>query len=168
MIPGVRSGVYPMLQTKPKEKPCANPACDNMFTPRFKSTERTCCYDCERAFQATKPKKENKHYTIPKFSKKRSKENKVYTGRRIVFLSKEENKFCKIKGPTCTILSTTIEHSMGRKGYANEEKRADGISLYLDEDYWLPACSCCNVELEDNPELSKKHQLSKIHGGKKI
>lgn len=149
------------------EKICANPSCSKRFKPRFKTTERTCSFECEIQFQKTKPQKDKKHYTIPRTSKKRSKEEKVYTAKRIVFLLKPENKICKINGSNCTVKATTIEHSMGRIGYADENKREKNISLYLDTDFWVPACLNCNLELENNPELSKKHQFSKIHGDKK-
>lgn len=152
-----------MIKVKPKK--CSNPDCDNMFTPRFKTTEKYCSYKCHTA-ELKKPKTKKK--PIPKMSKKRSKESRVYSGRRIVFLSKDENKFCKIRGTDCTIHATTIEHSRKRIGYADEEKRFKGISLYLDEDYWIPACLNCNLELENNTELSRKHQISNIHGGKKF
>jgi hypothetical protein len=142
------------MEVKPKK--CANVDCDNVFTPKYRTTERTCCYACEKAYQDSKPQKEQKHYKIPRVSKKRSKEEKIYTARRIVFLSKPENKLCRINGTNCTSLATTIEHSAGR-----------GIN-YLNEETWKPACSNCNIELENNSELSKEHQVSKIHGGKKI
>ncbi len=161
-----------LIMIKAKERPCENPECQKMFVPKYRSTEKHCSSSCfykmekEKQQDPEKPKKKKKQ--IPKMSKKRSKESRVYSGRRIVFLSKDENKLCKIRGTDCTIHATTIEHSMGRKGFADEQKRFDNVSLYLDEDYWKPACSNCNTELENNSELSKKHQLSKIHGGKKI
>ena len=56
---------------------------------------------------------------------------------------------------------------MGRVGYADDWARDNKISLYLDIRFWKPCCLAHNLELENNPELSKKYQLSKIHGGKK-
>ena len=144
-----------------------------MFKPRFRTTEKHCSYKCATACAKSKPSKPKtftnlKRTPVRKVSKKRAKENPIYTKKRKAFLSRPENKICKINGSDCTIKATTIEHTRGRKGFADDKKRAEGISLYLDEDYWLPACNNCNCELENNSELSKKHQLSKIHGGKKI
>jgi len=104
---------------------------------------------------------------IEPMGEKRTIEKMQYDVDRLVYLAKPENKLCRIKGTNCTVKATTIEHTMGRKGYADENKRAAGITLYLDKDYWLPACCSCNTELENNPELSIKFQLSKIHGGTK-
>ena len=56
---------------------------------------------------------------------------------------------------------------MGRKGFADQWAKDNNISLYLDERFWKPCCLAHNLELENNPELSKKYQLSKIHHGKK-
>lgn len=56
---------------------------------------------------------------------------------------------------------------MGRIGYADDWAIENGITLFLDVRFWKPCCLEHNLELENNPELSKQYQLSKIHGGKK-
>lgn len=94
---------------------------------------------------------------------------KQYGVNRKVYLAKAENKSCKILSDKCTLKATTIEHTRGRgllfvDIYAAE----NNIPLTLDQRFWLPSCLNCNLELENNGELSKKHQLSKIHGGKKF
>jgi len=89
---------------------------------------------------------------IKKVSKKRNLENKEYTKLRRRFLA--ENTTCFIEG--CNKIADTIEHTQGRgKNYLNVET-------------WKPCCLEHNLELETNSELSKKYQLSKLHGGKKI
>ena len=125
-----------------------------------------CSYECKKKENDSKPKKSKKSNFINPYSAKRTKENKIYTARRIVFLA--HNKDCVIKGTDCTILANTVEHSAGKKGYYDDWARDNNISLYLDERFWKAACNNCNLELENNSELSKKHQLSKIHGGKKL
>lgn len=92
---------------------------------------------------------------IPKVSQKRKIENLKYTAQRIVFLGKPENQICFIEG--CNKKADTIEHRSGRWG-----------KNFLDESTWAGCCSAHNIELENNPELAKKYQLSKIHGGKKL
>ena len=77
-----------------------------------------------------------------------------------------ENKKCFIEG--CNSEANTIEHIMGRKGFADEYARENNISLYLDKRFWKPCCLKHNLELENNPELSKKYQLSKISGKPKL
>jgi hypothetical protein len=57
---------------------------------------------------------------------------------------------------------------MGRKGYADEWARENKIWLINDERFFEPCCWKHNGELENNPELSREYQLSKIHGGKKM
>lgn len=130
----------------------------------YKTTDKH-CQKC--AIEIAKSKATKPRQPINRISKKRAAEKPQYDKERIDFLALPENKYCKIQGPTCTNIATTIEHTRGRNGYADEEKRILEITLYLDKDFWLPACCNCNLELENNPELSRQFQLSKIHGGKK-
>ena len=103
---------------------------------------------------------------IAKFSDKRKVENLKYLAQRIVYLGKKENKICFID--ECRKEATTIEHSAGRIGFYDDWARDNNVSLYLDQRFWKPCCHAHNLELENNPELSKEYQLSKIHGGKKL
>jgi len=145
-------------------KICANPECNNEFK-LYKTTDKFCSSKCKRDCDSNKPEKEKKVYVIPAFSKKRKVENAKYLADRIIYLGKPENKVCFING--CNKRADTVEHTRGRKGYADEEARANGISLLLDQRFWKPCCNGHNLELENNSELSKEYQLSKIHGGKK-
>ena len=91
---------------------------------------------------------------INKVSKKRTIENLKYKVLRIEFLGKEENKICFIDG--CNKQSNSIEHLAGRWG-----------TNFLDVNTWAGCCIEHNLELENNPELSKKCQFSKITGKRK-
>lgn len=119
-------------------------------------------------FRSTKWKKsESKEKKpIPKFSKKREKENREYTIKRLQFLAQPENLRCFIDG--CNKRADTIEHTMGRKGFADDWARENNVSLLLDVRFWKPCCNYHNLELERNPELSQKYQLSKITGKAKL
>ena len=103
---------------------------------------------------------------INKQSKKRAVDQLQYSADRLIFLAKEENKTCFIEG--CNRLANSIEHIRGRIGYADDYARDNNISLFLDERFWKPCCIEHNLELENNPELSRKYQLSKISGKEKI
>ena len=119
-------------------------------------------------FRSTKWKKsEPKEIKpIPKFSKKREKENREYTIKRLQFLAQPENLRCFIEG--CNKRADTIEHTMGRKGFADDWARENNVSLLLDVRFWKPCCNEHNLELERNPELSQRYQLSKITGKEKL
>jgi hypothetical protein len=151
------------VDQKRKNKTCADAQCSNEFSP-YNSLQKYCSYQCTVKNQKQKPKKQIKR--ISKFSPKRKKENALYLKKRILFLEKPENKICFIDN--CERTSTTIEHRMGREGYADDWARQNGITLYLDERYWAGCCFDHNLQLENDPELSKKYQLSKLHGGKKL
>jgi len=152
-------------------KTCAWKDCDNEFTPRFKTTEKFCSSECtwkdHREKQLCKPKQFNK--PIPKRSKKGFKIDRKYTPLRREYLSLKENEFCKIKGKNCTIKANTIEHTKGRGDYYYDEwAEKNDIVLTNDKRFWLASCLKCNTDLENDNDLSQKHQFSKIHGGKKI
>jgi hypothetical protein len=137
-----------------KTKICKNPDCKKEFTPMYSSLEKYCSYECIKA--CSKPDIRLKTvYKIPKVSKKRQVEQLQYQVLRTEFLGKPENKICFIEG--CNRESNTIEHRAGRWG-----------KNYLDTTTWAGCCSEHNIELENNPELAKKYQLSKIHGGTKL
>lgn len=103
---------------------------------------------------------------INKVSKKRQKENRKYLIDRLQFLAQPGNQRCFIEG--CNNRADTIEHTMGRKGYADQWARDNNITLLLDIRFWKPCCNFHNLELERNSDLSEKYQLSKISGKKKI
>ena len=127
--------------------------CKGEFEPRYSSVEMFCSPKCAYAYKDKQPKK--KRPRIARVSAKRIGQNKIYSKERKIFLSKPENQKCFIEG--CNRRANTIEHIKGRIG-----------DNYLDQEFWIPCCLHHNLELERNPELSKKYQLSKIHGGKKL
>ena len=147
------------MQIKNQHKtPCSIPGCTSIWIARKK--DWICGFHLQQEYNNKSllcQKKWNKgnKKPIPKFSRKRVIENKIYLRTRKEFLSLPENKYCFING--CVKRANTIEHTAGRIG-----------SKYLDQEFWKPCCSDHNIELENNSELSKKYQLSKLHGGKKI
>lgn len=152
---------------------CANPECNKEFT-QYNSLQKFCGWSCKVAVKGLPPKKQpnpkknkaRKNYRISQVSKKKKIENLKYSVLRVEFLGKPENKICFIDG--CQKEANTIEHTKGRKGYADDWARDNKIGLTIDVRFWKPCCLEHNLELENNPELSKKYQLSKLHNGKKI
>lgn len=143
-----------------KTKFCKYTECGEPYTPT-KSPDSGYC--SPRCLYKTKPPKPRQ--AINKKSKKRIADDKVYTPGRKEFLALPENQYCFIDG--CGRPATTIEHIRGRKGFADDWARDNNVSLYIDVRFWRPCCWDHNGELENNPELSKQYQLSKIHGGRK-
>ncbi|MCP1996621.1 hypothetical protein [Flavobacterium sp. HSC-61S13] len=141
---------------KHKLKECHNPDCSNTFK-QYNSLQKYCSPTCQKTH--AKPKR------INKVSKKRKEDNEIYSIIRLEFLSKEYNQICFIE--ECNRPATSVEHTRGRIGYADDWARENDITLFLDVRFWKPCCIEHNLELENNSELSKKHQLSRIHGGKK-
>lgn len=135
-----------------KIKECAYKDCSNEFKA-FKTTDKFCSGKC--AFKAKPVNLSLKNLNpINKVSDKRKIENLKYKVLRIEFLGKPENQICFIDG--CNRKANTIEHRAGRWG-----------TNFLDTSTWAGCCSECNIELENNPEMAKKYQLSKITGNPK-
>lgn len=145
-----------------KLKVCADKDCNNEFK-QYNSLNKYCSPSC-----INKNRKVNLKgkplYVIPKVSAKQKELNKKYEVVRVEVLSEAKFK-CFIDG--CTNVANTCEHRMGRKGYADEWARENNIPLLIDKRYLAACCAFHNLELENNHELSKQYQLSKIHGGKK-
>lgn len=144
--------------------------CNNKFEPTVflqKFCESPDCKTAEKEWQKDKVlgtvKKTPK--PIPKVSEKRKLENRDYEKIRIEVLTEAKFK-CFIDG--CKNVANTCEHRMGRKGFADQWARDNNIPLLVDKRFLAACCNYHNLELENNPELSKQYQLSKIHGGKKL
>jgi len=131
----------------------------------FRTTDRHCSMDCKKKESELNLKQKKIQKPINKVSKKQKILNSKYTVLRIQFLSKPENQICFVDD--CQSKATTIEHRMGRKGFADQWAMDENIPLIIDQRYFAPCCLFHNLEFENNSELSNKYQLSKIHGGKK-
>lgn len=71
---------------------------------------------------------------IPPRSQKRSKEERLYTAQRIIFL--QENECCMIRLPgICTNKTTDIHHSYSGK---------DRQEFFLNESTWYAVCRACH------------------------
>ena len=131
---------------------------------QYNSFSKCQCEQCKAVQKKPQPK-QKKFYRIPRQSEKRKALNPIYEKVRIEVLT--EAKFvCFIDG--CKRTATTAEHTKGRKGFADQWARDNNIPLLVDKRFLKPCCWQHNGDLENNPELSKKYQLSKIHKGKKL
>ena len=117
----------------------------------YRTTDKYCSGKCQMKDKKPDLKLKSLYKPIKQISEKRKLEDIIYKSERIKFLSLPENQICFIEG--CNKQATTIEHRAGRWG-----------SNYLDTNTWAPCCLEHNLELENNPELSKKYQFSKITG----
>jgi hypothetical protein len=143
-----------------KIKVCADKECNVKFK-QYNSLTKYCSPFCKNKNTVLKPKKT---YSIPKVSEKRKEVNKIYEKVRIEVLT--EAKFiCFIDG--CKNVANTVEHTAGRLGFYDEQARYDNVPLIIDKRFLKACCLHHNGELENNPELSKKYQLSKITGKEK-
>lgn len=137
-----------------KNKTCRNKGCDNVFMP-FNSLQKYCSYACKKA--NIKPYSKKTFTPIRKKSKKRQKEEAVYLKKRADFLNLPENKKCPVFPQLYT---TDVHHKKGRIGYADKEARLKGITLYLDERYWLAVSRKGHRKIEESPEWAKKQGYS--------
>ena len=141
---------------------CKNTDCGIEFR-KFNTTDKYCSLKCQVEDKGFP--KDKKQKTITKVSKKRKSEKEIYDVLRIEVLTEAKFK-CFIDG--CKRTANTVEHLKGRKGFADDWARDNNISLYIDKRFLKACCLQHNLELENNSELSKKYQLSRIHQGNKI
>jgi len=87
---------------------------------------------------------------IPKFSKKRLKENTEY--------NRESRKF--IEGKQCAVFpelkATDVHHMKGRIGYADQWARENHVTLLMDQRYWLPVSRPGHSKIELNPRWARE------------
>lgn len=136
---------------------------------QYNSLQKCPCESCKKVSYSSvgkqKPNLKLKSFKpIKKVSDKQKALNQIYQKLRIEILT-EANFKCFVDG--CNRLANTIEHQKGRKGYADQWANDNNIPLLIDKRYLKPCCWHHNVEFENNPELSKEYQLSKLHDGKK-
>lgn len=139
---------------KVKNKICKSKGCEVEFTP-FVSFQKYCSWGCAQD-NAKVPEKRN-FKPIPKKSAKRKKEDIEYLKKRAVFLNKEENKKCPVFP---NLYTTDVHHKKGRIGFADEQARLEGISLYLDERFWLAVSRKGHKKIEENPAWAKENGYS--------
>lgn len=85
---------------------------------------------------------------IPPRSQKRSREEKLYAGKRIIYL--QDHPMCEAHLPgICTDYSTDIHHMSGKIG-----------DLLTDERYFKALCRSCHQYVETHPEIAKEKGLS--------
>lgn len=136
--------------------------CDNCKKPSiiWKSSGtggKRYCKQCSSNTGVAKPsntKPTARKSTIPPRSQKRSKEERLYQAKRIIFF--QEHPMCEAHLPgICTKYSTDIHHKAGRIG-----------ELLLDETKWLSVCRACHEFIETHPAEAqeKGFSLKKNHG----
>lgn len=109
-------------------KPCRHPLCPDTGP-------------CKKV-RATKKRK-----PIPRFSKKRSRENRKYSTLRKQFLS--DNPECMAELEECTGVATEVHHSRGRIG-----------ENLLNVGTWKAVCRTCHRAIEERPAMAKELGLS--------
>jgi hypothetical protein len=104
------------------------------------------CKQCATTGVAIKPTIKAK--PIPPRSQKRSKEERLYVAKRIIFI--QEHPMCEahISG-ICTEYATEVHHKKGRIG-----------EDLLDETHWLALCHMCHDYIENHREFAMEKGFS--------
>lgn len=127
-----------------KKKQCDGPCGELQFIWKNHEGKRYCknCWSAHSG-NAKQIPTVRQQKPIPSRSPKRSKEERIYSGLRIIFLS--ENPVCHCHLPFCTTQATDVHHKEGRIG-----------ALLLDTTKWLPVCRACHNWIELNPTEAKQ------------
>lgn len=128
----------------PKKKLCSG--CGEMTFIWKNVSGNKLCKQCATTGVAIKPTIKAK--PIPPRSQKRSKEERLYAAKRIIFI--QEHPMCEahISG-ICTEYATEVHHKKGRIG-----------EDLLDETYWLALCHMCHDYIENNREFAMEKGFS--------
>ena len=127
-----------------KIKQCAAEDCQNEFK-LYRTTDKYCSFKC--CLRHSKPKQRKTFKPINKHSLKRLKEIKIYTAKRVEFLSRNENKFCAVYPG---IKSGEIHHKYSGK---------DRAKYFLDETTWLAVSRQGHNWIHDNPKEARELNL---------
>lgn len=128
--------------------------CDNCKKPSiiWKSSGtggKRYCKQCSSNTGVAKPsntKPTARQSPIPPRSQKRSKEERLYQAKRIIFL--QENECCMIHLPgICTNKTTDIHHSYSGK---------DRQQYFLDESTWYATCRACHDWIHQHSKEARK------------
>ncbi len=114
---------------------------------------------------------DSKEKLIPKgiklVSDKKRQELNDYRTSKKEFFSHPENLICKVCGEGS---ADSIHHGKGRVGYADDEARMNGITLLLDQRFWVPIHSfrinkefgvSCHAWVETHPEFARSIGVTK-------
>ena len=128
----------------PKKKLCSG--CGEMTFIWKNVSGNKLCKQCATTGVAIKPTIKAK--PIPPRSQKRSKEERLYVAKRIIFI--QEHPMCEahISG-ICTEYATECHHKKGRIG-----------EDLLDETHWLALCHMCHDYIENHREFAMEKGFS--------
>lgn len=134
---------------QPKKKICDGCGLDSFI---WKNVDgKRYCKQCSNNTGVAKPsniKPTARLKPIPPRSQKRSKEERIYSGKRIIFL--QENPMCQAHLPgICTKHATQIHHKKGKIG-----------GLLLNILFWLGVCHACHEWIENNREEAMEKGFS--------
>lgn len=69
-----------------------------------------------------------------------------------------------LPGKMCVVfpkaIATTVHHAKGRIGYADQFARDSGITLLMDQRYWVPASLDGHRYIEEHPAEAKEREWS--------
>lgn len=107
-----------------------------------------------KMFGTVQPEIKKVRTVIAKKSKSTKQQDKIYKPFVKEYLSRPENKYCKINSPVCTKIATTINHLKRRFK-----------AVIMNEKYIEPCCENCNgfIEQFDSWAREHGHLLSKFN-----
>ena len=103
------------------------------------------CQQCWNGVKPVKAKPTAVKRVLPSRSLKRSKEEKLYSGKRIIFLN--EHPMCEAHLSGCYQYSSQVHHKYSGK---------DRSSHFLDKDTWMAVCHVCHQWIHLNSKEARK------------
>lgn len=129
-------------------------ACKICGSPKIENRDTMLCGECNHAErkasrEATKQALKPKPTRIRKVSEKRGKVIPDYLRKKAKFL---KGKICPVYPEEPVV---DCHHQKGRIGYADEWARSKGITLLMDQRYWLAVSRKGHDCIETHPSLAR-------------
>ena len=147
-----------MLKSK-RQKNCKT--CGEPFRA-YRSTDQYCSPACipqekKRGLERKSDQKIERRTRIKPVSKKQQRLNIRYLRARKAFLLNPKNRMCAVYPHQ---KATEVHHKMGRRGYADENARANDVPLIIDIRYFLAVSRDGHEWIERNPIQAKERGWS--------
>ena len=139
------------MTIQPKKKKCDGCGELSYIWKSSGTGGRKLCKQCSYDTGVAKLSNIKQQKPIPPRSQKRSKEERLYSAKRIIFL--QEHEVCMIHLPgICTNRTTDIHHTYSGK---------DRSKFFLDTSTWLASCRACHDWVHNNSKEARELGLLK-------
>lgn len=128
--------------------------CNNCGNPKIEAFGLCASCAAQARKEARMNSKPKKVYRIPRMSPKRTIEAKDYEIKKRAFL---KGKVCPVHP---ALKCEDVHHQKGRIGFADQWARDNGVTLLMDERFWLACSRKGHIKIERFPKWARENGYS--------